>query len=125
MSENNEFASASLTAGQLNALVKKVGGAEIVLQILRGALEVVTKAISYIVAVFTVIVDETMSVEDAVKAGKFNYSNQNITSEKFEKLTNGQKSDKEITLFHFNKTMPSSEAVIAEMDKAGYRPANI
>ncbi len=124
MSENNEFASASLTAGQLNALVKKVGGPEIVLQILRGALEVVTKVVSYIVAVFTVMVDETVSVEDAVKTGKFDCSNDNITSVNFPKPTNGQKLDKEVVFFHFNKSM-SSESVIAEMDKAGYKPANI
>jgi hypothetical protein len=125
MSEEKKFASASLTVGQLNALVKKVGGPEVVLQILRGTVEVITKAVSYIIATFTITVDETLSVEDAVKIGKFDYSNPSITSEKFEKPTNGQKwDDKEVTIFHFNKTM-TSEAIIAEMDKAGYKPANI
>jgi hypothetical protein len=124
MSENNEFASASLTAGQLNALVKKVGGLEMVLQILRGTVEITTKVVSYIVATFTVTVDETVSVEDTVKTGKFDWSNDNITSKNFPKITDGQKSDREVTIFHFNKTV-YSESVIAEMDKAGYRPANI
>lgn len=90
---------------------------------LRG--EMVEKIVSYIVAHFIVTVDETVFVEDAVKAGKFDWSEPKITSEKFPKLANGQKSDKEITLFHFNKTMFSSKAVIAEMDRVGYRPANI
>lgn len=89
---------------------------------LRG--EMVEKVVSYITATFTITVDETVSVEDAVKAGKFDWNNNNITSANFPKLANEQKSDKEIILFHFNKTM-SSEVVIAEMDKAGYKPANI
>jgi hypothetical protein len=125
MSEENTFASASLTAEQLNALVKKVGGPENVLQILRGTIEVITKVISYIVATFIITVDETVSVEDAVKTGKFDWSDDDITSTNFPKITNGQKwDDKEVTIFHFNKTM-TLEAVIAEMDKAGYKPANI
>ena len=36
MSTNNQFASASLTAGQLNAMVKKLGGEEGALRFLRG-----------------------------------------------------------------------------------------
>lgn len=37
---NNEFASAGLTAGQLNAIVKKIGGPEAALAFLRGELTV-------------------------------------------------------------------------------------
>lgn len=38
MKDNNEFASAGLTAGQLNAIVKKLGGHEAALAFLRGEL---------------------------------------------------------------------------------------
>lgn len=114
-----------LNLGQIEALVNKLGGMDAVRNILSGVVEITTKAISYIVAIFTVTVDETMSVEDAMKAGKFGWSNNNITSANFPKITGGQKwDDKEVTIFHFNKTM-TSEAVIAEMDKAGYKPATI
>src|SRR5574344_1916264 len=113
-----------LNLGQIEALVNKLGGMDAVRNILSGVVEITTKAISYIATVFTVTVDETVSVEDAVKTGEFDWSNNDINSTNFPKLTNGQKSDKEITLFHFNK-MLSSEAVIAEMDKTGYKPANI
>ena len=40
MKDNNEFASAGLTAGQLNAIVKKLGGHEAALAFLRGELTV-------------------------------------------------------------------------------------
>ncbi|MFA5935146.1 MAG: hypothetical protein WC827_04665 [Candidatus Paceibacterota bacterium] len=113
-----------LNLGQIEALVNKLGGMDAVRNILSGVVEITTKVISYIVAVFTAMVDETVSVEDAVKTGKFDWSNDNITSANFPKITGGQKADKEVTIFHFNKTM-TSEAVIAEMDKAGYKPANI
>ena len=73
---------------------------------------------NFITHVFRVLVDETMTIEDAVKAGNFNRSNENITSERFPKPANGQKTEKEVVIFHFNKMMPS-EAAIAEMDKAG------
>ncbi len=112
--------------GQVEAVLNMIGGEEIMDQLLAGTIRLVKETISYIVATFTITVDETASVEDAVKAGKFDWSNDNITSANFPKITDGQKwNDKEVTIFHFNKTMSSSEAVIAEMDKAGYRPANI
>ncbi len=40
MKDTNEFASASLTAGQLNAIVKKIGGHDAALKFLRGELTV-------------------------------------------------------------------------------------
>ena len=84
----------------------------------------ITKIISYIVCFITILVDETMTVEEAVKAGKFDWSNENITSSKFPKPRGGKKEKRETSVFHFKKGM-SSEVVIAEMDKAGFRPGTI
>ena len=112
------------TRGEEEALLNILGGLEVARAILRGAIKVVMQVVKFIVDTFTVMVDETLSVEDAVKEGNFDWSNDNINSTNFPKPANGQKSEKEIAIFHFAKTM-SSEAVIAEMNKAEYRPATI
>ena len=82
------------------------------------------KVVSYITTIYTILVDETQTVEEAVKAGDFDWSNKNIISKNFPKPDNGVRVEKETALFHFGKTM-SSEAVIAQMDAEGYRPATI
>ncbi|MCG2694907.1 hypothetical protein L6261_02375 [Candidatus Parcubacteria bacterium] len=79
---------------------------------------------SYITHIFTFLVDETKTVEELVAEGKYNWSNSDVTSKNFPRPENGTKTEKEIALFYFNKTM-TSEQVIAEMDKVGYRPATI
>jgi len=112
------------TLGQTEALLNKLGGTEVAFGILRGTIEVVTRVVSFIVGTFMILVDETKSVEELVKDGKFDWSNDNITSQNFPKPASGQKSKRKVVLFHFNKNM-SSEAVIAEMDKASCEPATI
>ncbi|MCG2694619.1 hypothetical protein L6261_00860, partial [Candidatus Parcubacteria bacterium] len=59
-----------------------------------------------------------------VAEGKYDWSNSDVTSKNFPRSENGTKGEREVALFHFNKTM-TSEQVIAEMDKVGYRPATI
>lgn len=112
------------TRGEDEALLNILGGVEVARQILRGAVKVVTEVVNFIVCTFMILVDETLSVEEAVEAGNFGWSDENIVSKNFPKPANGKKSEKEVVLFHFNKSM-SSEAAIAEMDKVGYRPATI
>lgn len=70
-----------------------------------------------------VVVDYNLSLAEMISAGKYDWVNKNITQENFPIEGKG-KVEKEITLFHFNKLM-TSEQVIAEMEKAGYRPAKI
>jgi hypothetical protein len=111
------------TMGQTEALLNKLGGDEVAMGILRGTIEVITKLVSFITHTFMVMVDETQTVEELVKAEKFNWSN-DIVSKNFPKPANGQKSEREIVLFHFNKGM-FTKTIIAEMDKAGYKPATI
>jgi len=70
---------------------------------------------------FKVLVDYTKSLEQMIKAGKYDLVNNDITSDHFHITGSGQK-EVEITLFHFNRGI-SSDGAIAEMKKAGYRPA--
>ena len=89
---------------------------------LRG--EIITKVVSFITHTFTVMSDEAHPVEDTVIIGKFDVNNNDINSENFPLAKDGKWTRKEISIFHFGKTM-SSEEVIAEMDKEGYKPATI
>ena len=119
MSKNNR------TVDRIQAVWNILGGEKGVDDFIEGITHVVRKTVSYIVATFTIPIDETMSVEDVVKTGNFDTIDESINSTNFPKLANGQKLDGiEVFLFHFNKFM-SSESVISEMDKAGYKPANI
>jgi hypothetical protein len=83
-----------------------------------------TDTISTITHTFTVMVDETKTVEQLTAEGKCNRSNSNVTSKNFPKPLNPKQEDREIVLFHFGKQM-TSEQVVAEMDKVGYRPGTV
>lgn len=72
---------------------------------------------------FKVLVDYTKSLKKMIQAGQYDWVNDDITSDHFPVKGNGQK-EKEITLFYFNRDI-SSDDVIAEMGRAGYRPAKI
>lgn len=112
----------NLTLGQIEALVNKLGGMDAVMSILRDVTEVVVTTISHITHTFTVLVDETKTVEELTTEGKYHGSNSDVTSKNFPRPENGTKTEKDIVLFHFGKEM-TSEQVIAEMDKEGCRPA--
>ena len=112
------------TRGEDEALLNILGGVEVARNILKGTVKVVTEVISNIVNAFTVLVDETLSVEEAIKLGNFGWVNDDITSKTFPKLKDGKKGDKEVAIFHFGKDI-SSEDAIALMDKAGFKPATI
>jgi len=112
----------NLTLGQVEALVNKLGGMEAVMSILRDVAEVVVTTISHITHFFTVLIDETRTVEELTAEGKYDWSNRNVTSKNFPRSKGGTGMEKDIALFHFRKTM-TSEQVIAEMEKENYRPA--
>lgn len=56
-SDEKTFASADLTNGQTNALVKILGGADVVLGILAGTVEVITKPVEKVVEVVTNVLE--------------------------------------------------------------------
>ena len=70
-----------------------------------------------------VVVDCTKSLAEMIEAGKYDLVNEDVTDAYFSVAGSGQE-EVEITLFHFNQ-MVYSEYAIAEMRKAGYRPATI
>jgi len=61
------------------------------------------------------------SIEDKVVAGKYDWSNEDITSEHLPTSRIGT-AESSIKLFHFDQGI-SSEEVLKEMEKEGYRPA--
>lgn len=71
---------------------------------------------------YDVVVNCNRSRAEMIKAGNYDWVNDDITKRNFPVEDKGEKK-KNIVLFHFNKYMESDD-VIAEMNKAGYRPAN-
>lgn len=110
-----------LTLGQTEALVNKLGGMDAVKRILSG--DLVVKAKEIVANVIQVLVDYGRSVEDAVMAGKYNWTNENITSKNFPTEQSG-KTETIIKLVHFNKVM-STDAVLRAFDEQNLRPATL
>lgn len=71
----------------------------------------------------SVVVNYDLSLNGMIKAGKYDWVNQDITAEHFPIKGEGE-SKLNLEFFHFNRIMESDE-VFAEMDEAGYRPATI
>ena len=72
---------------------------------------------------FRVLVDYSKSLTEMIQAGKYDWKNDDITSGHFPIEGSGQQ-EKEVVFFHFGRDISSNDA-IAEMEKAGYRPARI
>jgi hypothetical protein len=92
-------------------------------EIRRQIAELLVKSISVVQQTLKVIVDYTQPLAEMIKAGNYNWVNSDITAEHFPMKGEG-KQEKEVFLFHFGKDM-TSEQVIVEMEKRGYRPAKI
>ena len=121
MNEKMEFASQSYTAGQLNAMIKKLKehGEDGPERFLRGELAVAAKNHD----AFRVRVNHDLSVKEAVSAGKYDWENDDINDKNFPSKRSGL-AQIDIRLVHFNKDM-SSEDVLKELDKMGLRPAEL
>jgi len=72
---------------------------------------------------FKVTVDYTQTLKQMISAGKYDWASNDITTEHFP-IQGKSQQEKDIIIFHFNRTITSDDA-IAEMDKAGFRPATI
>lgn len=70
-----------------------------------------------------IVVDYNISLAEMIKAGGYNWVNNNITAENFPIQREG-KEVLEITLLPFNRPISSYKAK-KKMGKAGYRPANL
>lgn len=112
-----------MTLGQIEALVNKLGGMDKVRQILSGTVEVVMNVISFLVGTSKQVVNYDRSIADSLKAGKYDWKNDNLTDANFPSKEKGE-CEVEFGLFHFNKTISSDDA-IAKMKTEGFRPATI
>lgn len=72
---------------------------------------------------FTLVVDYSCSLSDAVKAGGYDYVNSDITDKHFPTEEGEQGAqEKSCTLYHFSKNMQSDD-IVAQMEADGKRPA--
>jgi len=118
----------SLVQGLVEA-VKKVGGSDddlhrLVTEEGKPTLAKIAGLIAGIVRqTFRVVVDYSRDLAQMIADGAYDYVNSDITADHFPIKGEG-KQEREIELFHFNRTISSDDA-IKEMAAAGYRPAFI
>ncbi len=123
------FASKDLTAGELNALVKKVGGDEKVRKILSGKLKIQLLSTSAQAVVVPTDVEQFMTVNpdlafaERIKRGNYGWRNSDLTEKKFP-VTEDQHGEWEWKLFHFHRSI-SSEDAIRLMKEDGYEAGQI
>jgi hypothetical protein len=72
---------------------------------------------------YTIAVDYGMKVEDAVKLGKYDWVNDDVTQKNFPTKGKG-KTELTLELVHFDRNISSEEA-LKELDRMGYRPAEL
>lgn len=72
---------------------------------------------------FPLKVNYDLSVESLVAHGKYDWKNDNITTNNFPTVRKGE-ANLVLELVHFNKVL-TSEEVLKELDKMGYRPAEL
>lgn len=121
MSNTNIFAAADLTMGQMNAIVKKLGGHEGALKFLRDELVVQVKAVAQ--ATYQILVDYTKSLKEMIVAGHYDRIDDDITENR-SPVTGVGTQELTVELVHFGRNM-SSASVEAELNKRGLRPATL
>lgn len=125
----SNFASKNLTAGELNALVKKVGGEDKVRKILSGELKIQLLSTSGQVVVALTDIEQFMTVspdlafEDRIARGHYVWTNSGLTEKKFP-VTADQVGEWEWKLFHFDRDISSEEAIHL-MKEDGYDAGQI
>ena len=102
----------------------------VAISLIQTLLVLVTKAggMENVTKVYTFVVDYSLPLKDAVKTGRYDHAEKNITDEHFpaKKDEQGLK-EKSFTLYHFGYDTEYTESdwVIAQMNKDGNRPATI
>ena len=114
-----------LNLGQIEALVNKLGGMTAVEGILRGdnLRDSIAKLITPAFPVYTVTVDRDKKLKAMIEAGRYDWTNSDITDQRFPVEGSGTE-PVEIILRHYDKVM-STDAVLADLDKDGLRPIRI
>ncbi len=85
--------------------------------------ELAQKLVGVVRRTFKVMVDYGKNLQEMIADGAYDYANPDITADHFPVKGEG-KQEREVTLFHFNRSINSDNA-IEEMAAAGYRPATI
>ncbi len=73
---------------------------------------------------FPVSVDYSTTLEQMIAEGKYDWSNSDINSKNFPTASQVGQVTVNVELVHFNRNIGSEEA-LQELDKVGYRPANL
>jgi hypothetical protein len=91
--------------------------------LLAGLSRPIAKVVSFIASTYKLMVDYGRSIAASVKAGAYNWANEDINDKNFPNTEYDQNGgEKEMALFHFNRVVSSQDA-IAGMKAEGYRPA--
>lgn len=113
--------------GRVDEIKRRVNGGTISFEWVIGELQRVAEGVVVLNTISTYptypISVPDQSLAEAIEAGKYDWKNDNITVKNFPPSANDI-GEKDVVLFHFNRDI-SSDDVIAEMDKAGYRPATL
>lgn len=73
---------------------------------------------------FRVLVNYSHTVEEMVRVGKYDRSNSNINSENFPTDRDGA-AEVEVELVHLNRVISDGDEAVRELDRMGYRPAEL
>lgn len=73
--------------------------------------------------IYRLSVNYNRNIEEGVRAGKYDWANHDITSEHFSTERKGIV-EVFVELIHFNRNI-STDKALAELDKMGYRPAEL
>lgn len=104
---------------------RKVGAGKDFWKVLAHDKERFREVVEFVAArpTFNVVMDYSRSLKEMVKAGNYDWVNDDITKKHFPVKGKG-KQEATVTLFHFNRAVKSDE-VIAEMDKQDFQPTKI
>lgn len=105
-----------ITDEDIHAMVKEEGK-----ELVDKIADAIAGAVKQIRRTYAILVDFGMSIEELLKLGKYDWSNSDITSEHFPTKHVG-KVETKVEFLHFDRNI-SSDEVLKEMDKMGYRPA--
>lgn len=112
-----------LTDGQISALVAKAGGADQILRLLSGELDLQLLPASpgQTLVERTVTVTPELSFEERVARGGYGWRHGDLTEDLFP-ITGDRAGDLRLKLFHFNRSLSSEEA-IRLIEEDGFEPA--
>ena len=110
-----------LSLGQIEAIVNRLGGIEGAMSFLRDERVLQEKQTSR--GSFSIHIDYSQSLADMIKAGKYDWKNDDITEKRFPLKGKGSV-EHTVHLLHYDRVMTSVD-VITAMDVAGQEPALI